>query len=375
MGGFSYRGRNIGDFGDIYYIPDESERGEYALPYDVSEQEINGRDGALYYGNRVEPREFSLRCYYEELTQRNKEDIMHWFHRDTKGRLMFDDREYAYYDVHPNGAIKFDDYKYHGCDGEAKYQGIMTIKLKAYCPFGKMIPYEVVNTVPFVGSAIVDVDHVGLAVLPGETETVILMRAKMPQIPSAGSAVSFYIYNPGTERTPLRMRIAGATTSGEDEPHYGVITNETNGTQCKIIGMTSGNTTDVNKYLQIDAETGRVEMIGLLDTSLAFQMHDYGYIWLDPCTPFVREAAITYTSGDTVITSDGKFYEDLVGQYVYLNGEWRKIGGYTNKNTMTLTAAMDASGTETSDIVTMNEITLSGFSLTKLEVDYIPRVR
>ena len=65
----------------------------------------------------------------------------------------------------------------------------------------------------------------------------------------------------------------------------------------------------------------------------------------------------------------------LFAGLLYLNGEWRKIGGYTNKNTMTLTAAMDASGTETSDIVTMNEITLSGFSLTKLEVDYIPRVR
>lgn len=66
MGGFSYRGKNIGDFGDVYYIPDESERGEYALPYEVSEQEITGHDGAYYYGNRVEPREFVLRCYYEE---------------------------------------------------------------------------------------------------------------------------------------------------------------------------------------------------------------------------------------------------------------------------------------------------------------------
>lgn len=30
MGGFSYRGKNIGDFGEIYYIPDAAERGAYA---------------------------------------------------------------------------------------------------------------------------------------------------------------------------------------------------------------------------------------------------------------------------------------------------------------------------------------------------------
>ena len=39
MGGFSYRGKNIGDFGEIYYAPDASERGEYALPYKVYHRE------------------------------------------------------------------------------------------------------------------------------------------------------------------------------------------------------------------------------------------------------------------------------------------------------------------------------------------------
>ena len=58
MGGFSYRGKNIGDFGEIYYAPNESERGDYALPFDVEEATINGRDGAYYYGSHVLPRGF-----------------------------------------------------------------------------------------------------------------------------------------------------------------------------------------------------------------------------------------------------------------------------------------------------------------------------
>ena len=126
MGGFSYRGKNIGEFGDIYYAPRESERGEYALPFDVSEQKINGRDGAYYYGNHVEPREFTLRCFYENLTQQNKEDIMHWFRRDTMGQLVFDERDWVYYDVIPDERVQFEDYRYNGCNG-LRYNGILTI--------------------------------------------------------------------------------------------------------------------------------------------------------------------------------------------------------------------------------------------------------
>ena len=178
----------------------------------------------------------------------------------------------------------------------------------------------------------------------------------------------FYVYNPGTERTPLRIRIAGTAESG-------TITNTTNGTTCTIMGMTDGNTTDVNKYVSVDGDTGRVTLVGVFDTQLAFEMHDYGYIWLDPSIPFARDIDVSYTSGSTTITSDGAFYRDLAGKYVYLHNEWHKIASYTDSNTMVLTDAMDATGTETTQIVNMNELVFDGFALTKLEMDYTPRMR
>lgn len=368
MGGFSYRGKNIGDFGEIYYAPDASERGEYALPYKVDEQEINGRDGAYYYGNHVEPREFVLRCYYEELTQRDKEDIMHWFGRNTKGRLIFDERDYVYYDVIPNARVEFDDYRGMTCNG-LRYKGILTIYLKAYCPFGKLLPGSMVNNVPAIGiDFIVGVSIIGEATLAADDETIVLYKYRMPSTNYDVTGTSFYIYNMGTEATPLRIKIAGTAESG-------TITNVTNGKKCVINGMTTGNTTDVGKSVYIDAETGRVTLVGSLDTQLAFEMHDYGYIWLDPCTPFVRDIEVSYTDESKTITSAGLFTEDMVGQFIWLHGTWRKIAQYNGKNGLTLESEMDATDTETTQIVTMNEITFDGFTLTKLEMDFTPRMR
>lgn len=368
MGGFSYRGKNIGDFGEIYYAPDASERGEYALPYKVDEQEINGRDGAYYYGNHVEPREFVLRCYYEELTQQDKEDIMHWFGRNTRGRLVFDDRDWVYYNVIPNERIHFDDYRGMTCNG-LRYKGIMTISLKAYCPFGKLMENALVNQVARIGiDAFVDISILGNATTGGDNETIILMSYQNPSTHFDGNVTSVYIYNPGTEATPLLIEMAGTATDG-------VITNVTNGKKCAVNGMTEGNTTDVGKTLHIDAETGRVTLVGSIDTQLAFEMHDYGYIWLDPCLPFVREIEVGYTSGSTAITSNGKFTSEMVGQFIWLDDAWRKIAQYNSSNSLTLEDEMDATGTETTKIVTMNELTFDGFSLTQLDLKFAPRMR
>lgn len=68
MAGFSYRGKNIGEFGNIEFAPSASERGESMLPYEVNEEKAGGRAGKYYYGNRVQAREFVLRCFYENLT-------------------------------------------------------------------------------------------------------------------------------------------------------------------------------------------------------------------------------------------------------------------------------------------------------------------
>ena len=44
-------------------------------------------------------------------------------------------------------------------------------------------------------------------------------------------------------------------------------------------------------------------------------------------------------------------------------------------HTITVSEALAESGSETTQIVTMNVIRFDGFELTKLEMDFVPRVR
>lgn len=127
MAGFSYRGKNIGEFGEIQYAPGASERGESMLPYEVSDGKAGGRAGEYCYGNRVEARLFTLNCFYENLTLQKKNEMLMWFDRNTKGRLIFDDRPYVYYDVIPSQRIELENYRAIACDNTMKYSGMMTI--------------------------------------------------------------------------------------------------------------------------------------------------------------------------------------------------------------------------------------------------------
>lgn len=52
MGGFAYRGKNISSFGNVYYVPDETQRGDYMAQFETYEQETDGKDGGYRSGSR-----------------------------------------------------------------------------------------------------------------------------------------------------------------------------------------------------------------------------------------------------------------------------------------------------------------------------------
>lgn len=130
-------------------------------------------------------------------------------------------------------------------------------------------------------------------------------------------------------------------------------------------------------WLEIDGNAGQVHTVMGDEKELAFEFHDLGYLVLEPCTPMKREVLVSYTEGTrNVSCSSGAFTGVQKGQYIFLNKEWRVIGRVLDNRTIELNAAMEQSGTELTDIVTMNTIVLEGDAeLTMLEIDYIPRTR
>lgn len=85
---------------------------------------------------------------------------------------------------------------------------------------------------------------------------------------------------------------------------------------------------------------------------------------------------MNYNSGSNIITSDGGFLPHMAGQFIYLDG-WKSIRLVHNENRAVISESMSESGTVETPVVTMNEIEISGdgLDLTRLEIDYTPRVR
>lgn len=110
-----------------------------------------------------------------------------------------------------------------------------------------------------------------------------------------------------------------------------------------------------------------------IERRLAFELHDGGYITLAPSLPFEEEFTVSYTSGSSTIT--GRFAEYMVGQYIYLDGEWLKMIRMISDTEMVVSKALTKTATEETVVVTMNEISITGGTLTLLEMEFNPKVR
>ena len=275
--------------------------------------------------------------------------MMQWFDRRTRGDLIFDDRPFACYTAYPNGRPEIKDY-IENRDGTVKHHGMMLIRMKAYDPFAKVLPDAIME------------EHIC-----GTKGEILMLGNKTPETPST-DAKNFLLYNCGTEETPLTIRMAGE--SGDRM----VIRNKTTGQECVIHHMTKGVTGDAGKILQVDSGTGRVELIGM-KRELAFEMHDGGYISLAPNCSFETAALARYTSGSKTVTLSDGAYEEMAGQYIYLNGAWRKIEAYINARQISIDTVMTKNGAESTMIVTMNEMEIEGGELTLLECVFEPKVR
>ena len=237
-------------------------------------------------------------------------------------------------------------------NGIKLYAGTFTATFTCYEPFGHM----------FQTSYSGDIDDRTLA------HTGLLPAAIMPAAPTLETR-SFLLFNPGTEAAHTIIRVAGNVGSGM------LIRNLTTGQRCRVVNLRSDSLLE-SQALLLDSARGQTRTELGDHVEMAFPFHDEGYITLAPCTPFVRALRVNYTANSNIITSDGGFLPHMAGQFIYLNG-WKSIRLVSSPNRAVISEAMPESGTAEAPVVTMNEIEISGdgLDLTRLEIDYTPRVR
>lgn len=354
QGGFSFCGVDIAELG-LEYAPDNANTYVFkASDYKLSEQVFDAHDGGYYYGETVQPKIFTLRCIYqdEHVNGGIISNVFRFFRRGRTGRLVFQKRPWVWYgatvvNVNVNQMMNY-------------MNGLVTITLKAYYPFGRtdMEGYEE--------------DYEYLDAL--KANSAMLPDGVMPQtkVVEDGQELTTQtivpLLNAGTERAAVAIEIAGDVGEGV------IITNPSTGQKCSFVAMSKAVTTDAGKYVICDGLNGKTVLTNGTESELSYIYHDYGFIDLEPAYPIMRDVTVHYTAGSAAVqTDEAVFDEDSVGQYLYYDGDWRKIASVISSKKANVLPSPSASGSEVTSMVRMNEIVITpvaNMALTRLNFVY-----
>ena len=249
--GFSYNGVHSDDM-MVEFAPGPDFRWFGDPEFENYESDVGFHHGGYFYGSKVKSRTFVLKCYFEEITQRQREGIRRWLKRGTEGRLVFDDKPFVYWNVRPGKTVPGQMY-YSG----DLYSGTFEITFTADDPFGYLT--RKYNT----GSETDD----------AEDYCDLIDQGQMPAAPTT-SGTSFNVYNPGTEPCGLVLRLSGSTSNPI------MFQNDENATRCILSDLPSNNL-----ILEVDGDHGVCKTyISAMATEgeISFAYHDRGYVRLEP---------------------------------------------------------------------------------------------
>lgn len=367
-GGFTFCGVDIEDIG-LSYAPENKDTYVYAPGLEnVHEETFEGHDGGYVYGSYKEPKEFILRCYYEE--QRIDKGIMakaySLFKVGKSGLLIFKRRPWCYYYATVININHDEMYNYEN--------GLIVITMKAYYPYARGIEINGRLLCNLPTDPYHDEIMANTAMLDKEAQVPATSFASPPVSPH-----EIILFNPGTERAKVSLVISGAAGNGV------TIYNKTTDQLCRYVAF---NTSD-NEYIYTDGVSGKtVKDVGVEpyaptgERKLAFLYHDFGFIELEPAYPIKRKVFATY-DGQTVTTTNILYDDDYrkewyIDKYIFLDNNWYKIYEVTDKHTLKVrprNGVTPGEGKCTTSVALMNEIvitTTQGASISKLSFIYKP---
>jgi len=356
--GFSFCGTHIKTFG-LEYAPEIENTYVYRPAFTNSHIEtFEGHNGGYYYGAWKEPKEFILRCLFEEkdIDKGIMSRIYAFFRVGKSGKLIFDKQPWCYYYATVTDPIEEDFSNYRN--------GLITIHMKAMYPFARsdimssyMKPLE-------TNSQYSEKEYNHLM-----TNTAVFDRPGM-ELATEYSLVqkrNIHLVNPGTERAALGFEISGDVGSGI------IIENQTTGQQCKMIAITKDMTTNVNKKIVVDPISGKTMLIGAGTKELKFICHQYGFLELAPNFPAIRNLYINW-SGTRDIGVTNILEEDLTGKYIFINGEWYQITEQVNNHLLRVDRATPATQEaiqEKTMAISMNEIVINPITTMDITIRFI----
>ena len=239
-GGFTFDGIDIEDLG-LTYAPDNQNTYVYRpSTWQVHEESLDGHDGGYHYGATMKPKDFVLRCIYEEahLNSGLLTKVFDVFKRNKTAKLVFQKRPWVWYMA---TVINVDSKQITNVQN-----GILTITLRSYYPFGRSDVCDL--------SASQD-EHMQND-LQGNTAMLYGTALDLGKDWAADGEITeqkeFLLFNPGAEDAHVAIEVAGDADAGV------VISNEDTGEQVTFRALSKALTTGRERYVMQDGLNGKV---------------------------------------------------------------------------------------------------------------------
>lgn len=366
-GSFSFCDVDVKDLG-LEYAP-EMENTYVYRPAETSThiETYEGHNGGYAYGIWKQPKEFILRCFFEDeyIDRGIMAQVYHLFKVGRSGKLVFDRRPWCYYYATVTEPIEenFTNYK----------NGLITIRLKAMYPFAR----SDIMACPLENKYYWDVTktrhnldykcHYDLMKNSAVFDDETIMTNTSYNLTTANLSANnpILLANPGTERAALGIEIAGDVGAGVN------IANATTEQSCKMVAISKAATTNVNKTVFVDPISGKTTLNGGGTKELAFLYHQYGFLELEPSFPALRNIYISNTASSNTLTALNIIPPTVMGQYVYAAGKWHKIVNWTDEHTFVISGSVLVPNLTKTTIMTMNEITVTPDTTLDISLKFI----
>lgn len=348
--GFSFCGVDIKTLG-LEYVPELRDTYAYA-PGETSihDETYEGHTGGYFYGAWAEPKEFYLRCYFEnkQIDHGVIARIYDLFRVGRAGKLIFTRRPWCYYNARVIKPVELDLTNYRN--------GLVLITMKAYFPYSRCDKmYDSSYDVQIL-------NNTGLF----DSEDKV-PQTSFSNINSKNSRM--VLANPGTEITPIAISISGDVKDGL------CIENLTTKQKCTFVNITDEVTSDIGAKIVCDGLSGKVAKIDTYgEVTPGYLYHKEGFISLEPCFPVERNIFVKQVDGNT-ITVYNNLLINYEGQYIFING-WYKITEQPDAHTIIVEKTISNPDIHKTTISRMNELNISFVgqvgNVKKLEFNYKP---
>ena len=408
QGGFTFCGVDVAKYG-LTYAPEIANTFVFGnSTMSPNDEKFASHDGGVYYGTSVDPKDFSLRCFFEEkhINKGILDSIHNFFYPGRTGRLVFQERDWCWYTA---TVVNID-----ASDLTNYMNGVITINFRAYYPYARTdIFYSQAQAASGNDSSVtidtstVETDTSNLSGTdswlvydaPSAEEDIAYMdigedvnkytdingnviESNDPYINSKAVFMSsdstppssftnitetkkLILYNAGNTKAAVAIKLSGeAGTEGV------TIKNLTTNQEAKFVAFTRNSTTSANKFILSDGLNGKTTLTDGSTSIMQFLYHDHGFIDLAPSYQVMHGITWTYKKNSNTVSSDTDLDETCIGKYIYVDSEWHKILAIPSSRTAEIAVsnkAISANGSCKADVITMNEIEIEIEDNTELD--------